>query len=342
MIFENFSIKLIDNSKYWYELFNQFKDANIYQTWNYSKIVQDEKQVHHLALFKDEELIGLAQVRIKTLPVMQRGIAYIFSGPLWRRKNKHNSPENFLSIVNTLKNEYTVKKKLVFRFRPYIFSDEKIDPILNQMLTENLSFRRSNKEYSSLLVDMNNDLETINKNLRPRWRNYLNQATRNDLKIVEGNNSELYSSFIKLYGQMMDRKDFREYVNPIKMGKLNELLEDSVKLKIFIAYKDDKPVAGLVGTAIGDTGIYLLGATNEMGLELRASYMLHWEMIKWMKAMNCFRYDLGGINKIRNPGGFKFKSGISDVEISDIGTFEYRAKGLSKFIISAGEKLRSK
>lgn len=342
MIFENYSVKLIDNSQYWYELFNRFEDANIYQTWNYAKIVQGEKQLEHLALFKDEELIGLAQVRVKCLPVIRRGIAYIFSGPLWRLKDKQNTAENFLSIINTLKHEYVVKRKLVFRFRPYIFSDEKICTELKESIVKNLHCNKLQKEYSSLLVDMNKDIETINKNLRPRWRNYLNQALRNDLKVTEGSSGDLYNTFIELYNQMMDRKDFREYVNPAKMGKLNEHLEDSLKMKIFIAHKDEKPVAGLVGTAIGNTGIYLLGATNESGLELRASYLLHWEMIKWMKSMKCLRYDLGGINKVRNPGGFKFKSGISDVEISDIGTFECSVTGLSKFIISAGEKIRSK
>ena len=143
MKFENYSIKTINSPHSWYELFNQFEDANIYQAWNYSKVVQDEKEIHHLALYKDNELIGLTQVRIKTLPVMQRGIAYIFSGPLWRRKNKPNPTENILSIINSLKNEFVTKKKLVLRFRPYLFSDEKIDPLLNQMLTENLFFKRS-------------------------------------------------------------------------------------------------------------------------------------------------------------------------------------------------------
>jgi lipid II:glycine glycyltransferase (peptidoglycan interpeptide bridge formation enzyme) len=85
-----------------------------------------------------------------------------------------------------------------------------------------------------------------------------------------------------------------------------------------------------------------LGATNELGLELRASYLLHWEMIKWMKSMNCVRYDLGGINKVRNPGGFQFKSGISSVEISDIGTFECSETGISKLFITAGERIKKK
>ena len=138
---------------------------------------------------------------------------------------------------------------------------------------------------------------------------------------------------------MMIRKDFKEYVNPTNFGRLNNTLDESFKLIIFIAEKDDQPVAGLVGTAIGRTGIYLLGATNDLGLELKASYLLHWAMIKYMKEKKCLRYDLGGINKNRNPGGYKFKTGISKIEISDIGTFDYSKSFISKALLYIGQKV---
>ena len=97
---------------------------------------------------------------------------------------------------------------------------------------------------------------------------------------------------------MMARKNFKENVDPYKIGKMNEELDDEYKLKVFIAYKDKLPVASIVGTAIGDTGIYLLGASNEIGMKNKASYLLQWEMIKWLKQRGCQRYDLGGINKM--------------------------------------------
>jgi lipid II:glycine glycyltransferase (peptidoglycan interpeptide bridge formation enzyme) len=342
MKLENYNMIVVNNDTEWHNLLRQFDDANIYQTWNYARIVQDEKRLEHLAFYRNEILIGLAQVRIKILPVLNRGIAYIFSGPVWRKNNQQTPVENLLSILQTLKTEYVINKKLLLRFRPYIFSDESNELNINAELFNELNFKRLTKEYHSLLLNTNEDLETIKKNLRPRWRNYLNQSTKNKLHIVSGSDTGLYYIFVTLYNQMMDRKDFTEYVDPVKMGNLNANVQKDFKLKVFIAYKDDEAVAGLVGTAIGKTGIYLLGATNNLGLELRASYLLHWEMIKWMQDMKCFRYDLGGINKLRNPGGFKFKSGISDVEISDIGTYECSPGGISKLIITAAEKIKRK
>jgi len=36
-----------------------------------------------------------------------------------------------------------------------------------------------------------------------------------------------------------------------------------------------EPVAGLVASAMGDTAIYLLGATSDKGLNSKGAYLLH-------------------------------------------------------------------
>ncbi len=339
MNLSDYKIQSISDDKDWSKKLSEFCDASIYQTWNYAKIVQNETDVNHLAIYKSGELLGLAQVRIKRIPILNRGIAYIFNGPVWRKKSQSSSPENLYEIIKVLKDKYCLKENLVLRVKPYIFSDEVNKININEEMLRELEFKKTKKEYSSLLVNLDEDLELLKKNLRPRWRSYLNQSAKNNLIISQGSDEKLYNSFLDLYNQMMIRKDFKEYVNPTNFGRLNNTLDDSFKLRIFIAEKDGQPVAGLVGTAIGRTGIYLLGATNDLGLELKASYLLHWAMIKYMKDKKCLRYDLGGINKNRNPGGYKFKSGISKIEISDIGTYDYSKSLISKTLLYFGQKV---
>ncbi len=339
MNLSDYKIQSISDDKDWSKKLSEFCDASIYQTWNYAKIVQNETDVYHLAIYKSGELLGLAQVRIKRIPILNRGIAYIFNGPVWRKKSQSSSPENLYEIIKVLKDKYCLKENLVLRVKPYIFSDEVNKININEEMLRELEFKKTKKEYSSLLVNLDEDLELLKKNLRPRWRSYLNQSAKNNLIISQGSDEKLYNSFLDLYNQMMIRKDFKEYVNPTNFGRLNNTLDDSFKLRIFIAEKDGQPVAGLVGTAIGRTGIYLLGATNDLGLELKASYLLHWAMIKYMKDKKCLRYDLGGINKNRNPGGYKFKSGISKIEISDIGTYDYSKSLISKTLLYFGQKV---
>ena len=60
---------------------------------------------------------------------------------------------------------------------------------------------------------------------------------------------ELYKEFLEIYNQMIARKKFKEYVDPNKMGKMNEELDDEYKMKIIIAYKDYLPIASIVGSS---------------------------------------------------------------------------------------------
>ncbi len=331
-------IKEINDKTFWHTSMQNFDDANIYQTWNFALLVQNEKIVKHLAIYSNQNLIGLVEVRIRTMPFLKRGIAYILNGPIWQKKNQENNIQVLSDIFVALRKEFVVNQKLLLRIKPYIFSDK----ISNLDFIENIEFELLKKvrPYQSLVLYLDKDLDEIRKNFKQKWRNCLNQSEKNGLEVRGGNEQELYNEFLGIYNQMIAHKKFKENVDPNKMGKMNEELDNEYKLKIFIAYKDKLPAAGLVGTAIGDTGIYLLGASNKIGMKNKGSYLLQWEMIKWLKHNGCQRYDLGGINLDENPGVYRFKSGITEKEIFGIGTFESYQSWISKSLVSFGEFIR--
>ena len=331
-------IKEIKDKTFWHNSMREFEDSNIYQTWNFAVLAQNEKIVKHFAIYENQNLIGLVQVRIRTVPILNRGIAYILNGPVWQKKNQENNIQIFSDILVALRNEFVVNQKLLLRIKPYIFSDK----ISNFDFIENLEFNRVEKirQYQTLVLYLDKDLDEIRKDFKQKWRNCLNKSERNGLETSEGNDQELYDNFLGIYNLMIARKKFKEYVSPHRMGKMSEELDDEYKLKIFVAYKDKIPVASVVGSAIGNTGIYLLGASNEIGMKNKASYLLQWEMIKWLKQKGCKRYDLGGINLDDNPGVYHFKSGITDMEVFGMGTYETCKNMLSKWIVSFGEFIK--
>ncbi|OQY75380.1 MAG: hypothetical protein B6D44_01715 [Ignavibacteriales bacterium UTCHB2] len=330
--------KEITDRTFWHKCLQEFEDANIYQTWNFAALAQNEKIVKHLAIYANQNLIGLVQVRIRTVPIINRGIAYILNGPIWQKKNQKNDILILSNILDALSNEFVKNQKLLLRIRPYIFSDK----FSNFDFIESMGFKRVEKirPYQTLILYLDKDLVEIRKNFRQKWRSCLNQSEKNGLEISTGNDEELYKDFLKVYDQMISRKKFKENVDPYKMGKMNEELDDEYKLKIFVAYEDKVPIASLIGSAIGNTGIYLLGASNEIGMKKKASYYLQWEMIKWLKQKGCQRYDLGGINLDDNPGGYHFKTGITDHEVLGAGTYETYNSILSKGIVSFGEIIK--
>ena len=332
-------IKEISDKTLWYNSLQEFEDANIYQTWNFAVLAQNEKIVKHFALYSDQNLISLFQVRIRTVPILNRGIAYILNGPVWQKRNQENNILLFSDILVALRNEFVVRQKLLLRIKPYIFSDQ----ISNFDFIEDLGFERVEKirQYQTLVLYLEKDLDEIRKTFNQKWRNGLNQSERKDLEIREGTDQELYNIFLEIYNQMIERKQFKEYVSTDRMGKMNEALDDEYKLKIFIVYKNQEPIGSIVGSAMGKTGIYLLGASNEIGMKNKGSYLLQWEMIKWLKQVGIKRYDLGGINIDDNPGVYHFKSGITDQEVFGMSTYETYKSRLSKMIVSLGELIKS-
>ncbi len=317
---ENIILKNIGDKNQWNELLDNFEDANIYQTWSYAEIVQSEKILEHIAIFIDNDLLAIALVRIKSIPFINRGVAYIYRGPLWCKKGSEQNVYNFIKVIEILRSYYVKEKKYILKLRPSLYNDT-----FNKLEIDkrsNFHLSTDDKKYKTLVLYLNDELETIRKNFKQKWRNCLNQAEKNNLEVISGNNRELYDLFIGVYEQMIKRKKFKEYVDIRKKGVMNDRLAEKFKLQIFIAFKDKLPVSALVGSAMGDTGIYLLGATNELGMQYKSAYLLQWEMIKWLKAKGIKRYDLGGIDQVKNPGVYRFKVGITENEVSDLGAFE--------------------
>jgi|GEM_PF-189085 len=336
----NYSVKEISNKVTWHESLKEFSDANIYQTWNFSALAQGEKTVKHYAIYDGDQVVGMAQVRFRTIPVLNRGIAYIYRGPIWQRKNQQNKREILYSIFHALRKELVVNQKLLLRAQPFIFTDQftNIDPI------ESLGFERREKfqPYHTLALDLGQDLEEIRKGFSRKWRNNLNQSEKKGLQIKEGSDPALFEDLLKTYNLMAKRKKFKQFVDVEKMGVMNRELDEEFKMKIYIVYKDKVPITSFATSAIGDTAMAMFGGSTKAGLENKATYLVQWIAIQWFKEVGCKRYDLGGINLKLNPNGFIFKSGITKNEVFGMGVYEACDNILSKLIVRVGEKLFKK
>ena len=64
---------------------------------------------------------------------------------------------------------------------------------------------------------------------------------------------------------------------------------------LFIAEHAGQPLAALVATALGETGIYLYGASDNEKRELMPTYVLQFEAMCWARSRGCARYDLWGV-----------------------------------------------
>jgi lipid II:glycine glycyltransferase (peptidoglycan interpeptide bridge formation enzyme) len=167
------------------------------------------------------------------------------------------------------------------------------------------------------------DAETMRKRLNQKWRNQLNGSEKNGLEFEVSRDMRAYGDFVHLYHEMRDRKRFESSVDVGEFGRINEMLAEGRRMAVFLARKDGQAVGALVCSLIGDTAIYLLGATNARARELKASYFLHWQAMIWLKSAGARSYDLGGIDPVRNPGGHHFKSGFGGNDVTQIAAACY-------------------
>lgn len=309
----------IDNvdEESWNSILEKFNDANIYQTWSYEAVRSGERNLSHLLLKKEGEVVAAAQAKIVQIPLTKIGLAYIRWGPLWRLRDKASDRNVFAQAMRALRNEFACRRRLVVRVFPLLFNDqsELFNPILKQE-----GFVHSSLEGTArtLLVNLDRSLEELRRGLDQKWRNRLNRAEKNDLRIVEGFEEELFNSFIEIYRQMHGRKKFLESYDVDQFRRMQHDLPRSFKMKILLAFLDDKPAAGVVCSGIGEMGIYLLAATSNDGLSTQGSYLLQWKAQSWLKEKSAAWYNLNGINPVKNPGTYRFKAGLCGKNGKDV------------------------
>jgi lipid II:glycine glycyltransferase (peptidoglycan interpeptide bridge formation enzyme) len=304
----------------WTEVLGKFQDASIYQTWSYGDIRWGRKNLQHIVLKKENDIVAAVQMVIKKIPIINTGVAYTYLGPMWRRHGNENI-ELFEDILSTINTEYAIKNNYVIRIVPMV-SDENAD-IMKLLEKKGYVRNTDKKSYRTIILDLKGSLDDIRKSFKQKWRNQLNAAEKNKLTVIDGDGEELYRIFLTMQKEMISRKKYRPGVDYNEFREIQNDLPPNQKMKIFICSYDGEPVSAAIVSAIGNTGIYLLGATGEKGLKVKGSYLLQWKIVQWLKSIQCEWYDLGGINPDSNPGVYLFKSGLSGKDTKYIGIYEF-------------------
>ncbi len=327
----------------WYQLLDQFDDANIYQTWAYGMVRSGQQNISHLEVKKQGRVVAIAQSRIVKVPVIGVGIAYIMWGPLWRLKGDRPNGTVFRQAIRALRNEYAGKRGLLVRLYPALFEEDHawLLPVLEE---EGFVKRKEKGSSRTVLMDLAAPMEELQKGLRPHWQRELKVAAKQQLEVTEGEEDSLFESFIEMYKEMVERKKFQEPNNIYEFREIQRQLPREYRMKLMLCRSSDGICSGLVCSAIGSAAIYLFGATSIVGLKRRGSYLLQWKLIERLKAAHVSQYDLNGINPEANPGTYKFKSdlaGEKGKEVRFLGRFESCENRISSICVNMGEKLRS-
>lgn len=328
----------------WHELTATFADANIYQVWQLAEPGRPADDVSRLVLKRGGDVVAAAEVRLFCLPLTRRGVAYLRWGPMWRRAGRTPDPAHFRLALRAIRNEYVERRGMVLRLNPRLFVDEHAERVAMLSPEGYTLLPRSGRD-ETVIVDLSPTLGQLRAGMDKKWRNCLNKSEREGLTLVNGTSDALFGEFATLYEQMLQRKQFAPTADFVRHRRIQATLPEPLKMGVIIARHEGQPCAGAVYSALGDTALYLFGATNDVGMRTSGSYLVQWELLNVLKHQGTREYDLHGINAESNPGTYRFKVGLAGKngrEVTFVGSSQSFEPSLINNSLLLAERLRGR
>lgn len=307
----------------WESELGRFKDANFQQSWAYADLLASRRSCNHeeVGFWDNRELVGLASVRIRKLPILGLGVAYVAAGPLVNR-GMEGDGARFSRCLVSLREEYVQRQKLALRVLAPIGDPRWNKTALDAMAKLGMSPCKRGRGYRTFLLDLRRPLDEIRKGFAQKWRNCLNASEKQGLSIRWTSDPEDFVRFQRDHELFVKNKGFSVELGAEFYAKVHSKDSAGAGLALAVVERGGAPIAAHLGSYLGDTAVYLLGLTEEAALDTKAAYFLHWEVIKKAHEMGMAWYDLGGIDPGENPGVYKFKAGFSGHDVQAAGTME--------------------
>jgi CelD/BcsL family acetyltransferase involved in cellulose biosynthesis len=307
----------------WHEHTRSFLDFGYQQTWAYGHALARQQQARcEFAVLRDAgEVIGVAAVRIRAIPVLGGGIAYVSAGPLTRRAGDDADDGRFGQCLDALSAHYVERHGYVLRCLAPLGP-----PAWNEAVRAVCRARGwsegAGRRHRTLWLDLDRPLDDVRAACSKYWRRNLRRGERGNLTVRVGTAADMFETLTDLYAVLRARKRFDSDLDVDFYRSLQARLPVDDALVVAIAELEGRPVAGLVGSMLGDTGVPLVLAAEPDGLRAYANYRLQWCSIAMAHERGLRAYDLGGIDPEGNTGVFNFKKGLGGEDVTAAGPFE--------------------
>lgn len=298
-----------------------------------------------VALEEGGEIVAGAQVLIRDLPL--GSLAYVPRGPVVGPQGEENLGELWARLHILARQEGSV----FLRLEPDWKGGER------SRLLEREGFRQapeSIQPQSTLAVDIEESVESILSQMKPKTRYNIRLAERKGVVVREGREEDL-GAFYQLLRITGGRDRFFVHSGHYYLEAWRAFAPRGMG-RLFLAFYGDQMLAGLMAFAFGRRAYYLYGASSDEHRSLMPNYLLQWEAIRWAKERGCLRYDLWGIpdevgrdgeppDFAQRKGGlwgvYRFKRGFGGRVGRTIGAFDYVYSPALYRLLMGVERVRS-
>ncbi|MFI3226448.1 MAG: peptidoglycan bridge formation glycyltransferase FemA/FemB family protein [Clostridia bacterium] len=288
------------------------------------------------------KICASVSVLIRKLPYLPYTLMYAGRGPVCDIYNK----KHIESLVEGLKD-------LARKHNTYTL---KIDP---DVLASDTEFVKIMKEVGFVQAEDSKNFEAIQPKFvfrmdvegknEEEMMNFFHSKTRYNIRLAtrKGVTTKICGEeMLDVFTHIMMETGLRDgFVTRDKSYFANLLTQMGENARLYMAFLDEKPIAGTLAIYFGDKVWYLYGASSNEYRNVMPNYLLQWEMIKWSLEKGCRIYDFRGVSgdiSEDNPlyGLYRFKKGFNGEFTEFCTEFEYIfmpkvnkfvTKGMSEF-----------
>ena len=259
---------------------------------------------------QDGAPVALAQFIVRRMVGGLANMALCSLGPVWLQPL---SGADKARVYKALKKTIPLKNLRVVAFTPL----EAQGPELGLS-----RWRRVMTGHSTVMLDLQPELEVLRAQLDGRWRYSLARAEESSLTIHRvGTNAGQYRWLLD--AEMQQREQRGLHGLPLQFFDLYVPSRQQPTKTILTLRADvgrDR-VAGMMFLIHGESATYQVGWTNDAGREHNAHNLILWNAIQELRERGVRKLDLGGVNTTRSAGIARFKIGTGGQVLSCAGTF---------------------
>lgn len=280
-------------------------DGSFLQSFGWGEFQErNSRKIFRATVTENEKILLGAQI-IK-IQASFKNYFYIPYGPVF---NKENDPKKnvdyfllFLEEVRALAKE----ENAIFL---------RIEPVFNLPEVKGLFFKDCAKRVQpkkTLVLDLENSEAELLANLKKNTRYNINLAERKGVKIkISDNYSGIFYDLLK---KTRERQGFYSYKDDY-YRKMFEFNSSDFQAKLFSAEYEGSPVASTIAIFFGERATSLHTGFDDKYKELKAPYLLRWNIIMEAKRRGLKEYDFWGIDEKKWPGVTALKKSFGGREV---------------------------
>ena len=303
----------------WNDFVSSSAHGSILQGWEWGEAKRGFWQPIRLALFDGPRIVAGISILKRPLP-LGKSLFYAPRGPIVDINNKKLLDVLLLSVCLEARKHGAIALKI----DPEIEESEEVDRKLRS-----LGFIKKKKQVqprTTFYLDIQKDVNELLVAFEEKTRYNIRLSEKKGVEVRDESSEAGVGKFYKIYRETAGRENF--LIHPLSYYlKIKELMMDKDLARLFIAYHEGVPIAGVFIFCFGDKIWYMYGASANDGRNVMPNHALHWHIIKWAKERGYRTYDLWGIPS--NPtekhplwGVYRFKKGFNGRLVKYIGVYD--------------------